>query len=213
LRSYIRNEFVHVIYNGVAAAAANALESKTSVTRIGVVGRIEQEKGQLEFVRAARLLSVAYPQLRFSVIGKPLFADDTYFERVRAASEGLPFEFPGWADRMADVFASLDLIVVPSTSLDATPRIIVEALAAGVPIVAYAVGGIPELLTHMRTGILVNERTPQALADGIAVALRMHPEERRTIAKNGRQLWQDRYRPEAYGNEICRVISRMVTAP
>ena len=212
MRSYIGNELVHVIYNGVAAAAVNAPENKTSITRIGVVGRIEEEKGQLEFVHAARLLSALYPELRFSVIGKPLFADGTYFERVRAASEGLPIQFPGWVDRMADVFASLDLIVVPSTSLDASPRIILEALAAGVPIVAYAVGGIPELLTDMQTGILVKDRTPQALARGIALAVGMSPEQRRTFIQNGRRLWQDHHRPEAYGNEICRVISQMIMA-
>lgn len=213
LRSYIRNEFVHVIYNGVGAAAVNAPENNRCVTRVGVVGRIEEEKGQLEFVHAARLLSALYPELRFSVIGKPLFADGTYFERVRAASEGLPVEFPGWVDRMADVFASLDLIVVPSSSLDASPRIILEALAAGIPIVAYAVGGIPELLTDMQTGILVKDRTPQALARGIAVAVGMSPEQRRTLIENGRRLWQDHHRPEAYGNEICRVISQMIMAP
>jgi glycosyltransferase involved in cell wall biosynthesis len=213
LRSYIKNEFVHVIYNGVAAAAGTALDGNTSVTRIGVIGRIEEEKGQFEFVHAARLLSAPYPELRFSVFGKPLFADETYFERVRAASEGLPIEFRGWVDKIADAFGSLDLLVVPSTSLDATPRIILEALAAGVPIVAYAVGGIPELLTHMQTGILVKDRTPRALADGIAAAIRMSPEERRTITQNGKRLWQDHFRPEAYGNNICRVISQMVTAP
>jgi len=213
LRSYIKNEVVHVIYNGVAAEAVNAPENRTSIRRIGVVGRIEEEKGQLDFVQAARILSTSYPELRFSVIGKPLFADQSYFERVRSASGGLPIEFPGWVDGMADLFGSLDLLVVPSTSADATPRIILEALAFGIPVVAFAVGGIPELLTDMETGILVKDRTPEALARGVAVALGMSAEERRTLIHNGRRLWQDHHRPEAYGNEICRVISQMVMAP
>lgn len=213
LRSYIKNELVHVIYNGVTAQVVNAPEDHTSIRRIGVVGRVEEEKGQLEFVQAARILSALYPELRFSVIGKPLFADQTYFERVRFASEGLPIEFPGWIDTVADVFASLDLLVVPSTALDATPRIILEALAVGVPVVAFAVGGIPELLTDMETGILVKDRTPEALARGVAVALGMSAEKRRTLIDNGRRLWRDHHRPEAYGNKICHVISQMVVAP
>lgn len=212
LLSLVNRQSVHVIYNGVAAATTALKPKNTTITRIGVIGRIEEEKGQMEFVQAARILAGTHPELRFSVAGKPLFADYGYFARVRAASEGLPIEFPGWADRMADVFAALDLIVVPSTSLDATPRIILEALASGIPVVAYAVGGIPELLRNMHTGILVDERTPEALARGIVRALQMSPEDMRTLVENGRRTWQEKHSPETYGNEICRLISQMVKA-
>jgi glycosyltransferase involved in cell wall biosynthesis len=207
----MKSDFVHVIYNGVTATVAAPREKRTGIRHIGVIGRVEEEKGQLEFVQAARILASAHPELRFSVTGKPLFADHGYLERVRAASAGLPIDFPGWID-IADIFASLDLVVVPSTSLDATPRIILEALAAGVPVVAYAVGGIPELLKDMETGILVEKRTPEALAQGIALALRMHPDTMRELVQNGRRVWEEKHSPEAYGNRICRVISQMVKA-
>jgi glycosyltransferase involved in cell wall biosynthesis len=124
----------------------------------------------------------------------------------------LPIDFPGWIDSIADVFASVDLVVVPSTSLDATPRIILEALAAGIPLVAYAVGGIPELLKHMETGILVNDRTAEALAQGMTLALQMDPEKMSSIVQNGRRIWQEQHSPEAYGNRICRVIAQVVKA-
>jgi glycosyltransferase involved in cell wall biosynthesis len=212
LLSYIGSQFVHVVYNGVAGLSAAPRENNPRIKRIGVVGRIEEEKGQLDFVRAARILASEHPDLRFSVIGKPLFADGTYSDRVRMASEGLPIEFPGWMNRTADIFASLDLIVVPSTSLDATPRIILEALAAGVPVVAYAVGGIPELLRNMETGILVEVRTPEALARGIELALRMSPEKIRDLVQKGRRTWEEKHSPEAYGDKICHLISGMVAA-
>jgi glycosyltransferase involved in cell wall biosynthesis len=212
LLSLLRTEVVHVIYNGVAAAASTRIHKPTDIKRIGVIGRIEEEKGQLEFVRAAKLLAHAYPELRFSVIGRPMFADASYFERVRAEAEGLPIEFPGWIDSTADILAALDMIVVPSNSLDATPRVILEALAARVPVVAYAVGGIPELLKDMKTGFLVRERTPEALAQRIALALQTSPEGMRELTENGRRVWQEQHSPEAYGNRICRVIAQMVKA-
>jgi glycosyltransferase involved in cell wall biosynthesis len=211
LLSYMKTEFVHVIYIGVAAAGSAPREKK-AIRRIGVIGRVEEEKGQLEFVQAARILARTHPELRFSVIGKPLFADGSYFEQVRRASETVPIEFPGWIDGIAEIFSSLDLVVVPSTSLDATPRIILEALAAGVPVVAYAVGGIPELLKNMETGILVKERTAEALAEGIELALGMSPEKMRDLVQNGKLAWQEKHSPEAYGNRICRVITQMVKA-
>ncbi len=212
LLSYLQKQFVHVIYNGVAGTPDRPSEKKLPITRIGVVGRIEEEKGQLEFVQAAKIVASAHPDLRFSVIGKPLFADCTYSDRVRAASDGLPIEFPGWIERTADIFASLDLIVVPSTALDATPRIILEALAAGVPVVAFAVGGIPELLKHMENGILVEKRTPEALAEKIVLAVQMNSEKMREVVQNGRRLWEEKHSPEAYGNKICGLISQMARA-
>jgi glycosyltransferase involved in cell wall biosynthesis len=212
LLSSLKAERVHVIYNGVAAATSTTIEKRREIRRVGVVGRIEEEKGQLEFVHAVRILSGTRPGLRFSVIGKPLFADNAYFDNVREASEGLPIDFRGWIDSPADIFDSLDLIVVPSSSLDATPRIVLEALAAGIPIVANAVGGIPEILKNMETGILVYQRTPAALAEGIALALDMHEDKIASLVENGRRLWQEKHSPEAYGDKICRVISGMVEA-
>lgn len=212
LLSYVRTEFVHTVYNGVGSAIAAPREKHSAIKRIGVIARIEEEKGQLEFVQAARILTCTRPELRFSIIGKPLFASDDYFERVRAAAAGLPIEFPGWMDNVADSLASLDLLVVPSSSLDASPRIILEALAAGVPVIAYAVGGIPELLKDMETGILVEERTSQALAEGITLALNMNPQKMRDLVQNGRRVWNEKHSPEAYGDSICQVIARMVKA-
>lgn len=212
LLSSLRAEYVHVIYNGVAGIARNATGERPPLRRIGVVGRIEEEKGQLEFVHAVRILSRTHPELRFSVIGKPLFADGAYFDLVWKASEGLPIDFKGWVNTPAEIFDSLDLIVVPSTSLDATPRIVMEALAAGIPIVANAVGGIPEILKNLETGILVHQRTPEALAEGISLVLRMDHERIGHIVDKGRRVWQEKHSPEAYGDTICRVISRMVKA-
>ncbi len=212
LLSSLGSERVHVIYNGVAAPTRRTTERRPPIRRIGVVGRIEEEKGQLDFVHAAAILWRTRPELRFSVIGKPLFADNAYYHRVREASRGLPVEFKGWIDTPADIFDSVDLIVVPSSSLDATPRIVLEALAAGIPVVANAVGGIPEILTNLETGILVDQRTPEALAKAIALTLEMDPDEIDNLAENGRRVWEEKHRPEAYGDSVCRVISQMVEA-
>ncbi|MFL6415882.1 MAG: glycosyltransferase family 4 protein [Bryobacteraceae bacterium] len=212
LLAFLNSEHVRVVYNGVTDVSVSSVIPGRKITRIGVIGRIEEEKGQLEFIHAARILSRTRPELRFSIIGKPLFADSAYFERVRTAAEGLPVEFPGWIDSAPEIFAALDLIVVPSTSLDATPRIVLEALAARTPIVAYAVGGIPEVLTDMETGILVRERTPEALAKGMALALEMAPEQMEHLIQNGRRTWQARHNPEAYRNNICQIMAAMVKA-
>ena len=61
-----------------------------------MVGRIEPEKGQMEFVAAARILSSEFTNCRFLVAGAPPFSGPEYLEKVGSASRDLPFKFLGW---------------------------------------------------------------------------------------------------------------------
>jgi len=195
-----------VIYNGISGFAAPP-RARSEVRNIGVLGRIAPEKGQLEFVRAARIAAAANPELRFSICGTPLFSDTRYFDQVRRESEGLPVEFPGWTDDAAGWFQDLDLLVVPSDASDNVPRVILEAYAAGVAVVAFNSGGIPELIDHGVTGWLVNRRTPEALASAIIDAAsdiaRLNG-----IALGGYKRWSTRYTLERFQSELCAAVER-----
>ena len=76
-----------------------------------------------------------------------------------------------WVDDQSALFAGIDLLVVPSEPVENTPRVILEAYSAGVPVLAYYAGGIPELVDDGRTGILVRPQTPEALAQSIREAV------------------------------------------
>ena len=211
LRSYVEPGRLRVLYNGVAAPEI-ALRQRHGAPRIGVIGRIEKEKGQLEFIAAARILLRQFPDIDCSVIGSPLFSDGTYLQTVRGASADLPVVYEGWKADMAQVFASLDVLVVPSSPLDATPRVIVEALAAGVPVVAFAVGGIPEIIRDGETGFLVKEGTPAALADGIASVLRMDQRQVAGLRTRGQQAWRKDYSLEQFHCEVCNIVQQAARA-
>jgi glycosyltransferase involved in cell wall biosynthesis len=73
---------------------------------------------------------------------------------VRAEAEGLPIEFTGWRDDIRGVLSTLDLVVVPSSAVEATTRVILEAFSAGIPVVAFRAGGIPEVIEDGVTGVL-----------------------------------------------------------
>ena len=99
--------------------------------------------------------------------------------------------------------------MVPSESVDANPRVIPEAYAAGVPVIAFDSGGIAELLVHQETGILVGERSPTALAAAILQAVR-DPAALNRYALNAHQRWRDRYTLARFQSEVCGVLERTV---
>ena len=172
LRPFAGSGQTEVVYNGVSEPQLVARQSWSGLdaARIGVLGRIAPEKGQLTFIEAARLL----PDCRFVICGAPLFGDRSaaqYFDRVRESATGLPVEFLGWRDDVGSVLSALDLLVVPSSPAEATTRVILEAYAAGVPVVASASGGIPEIVRDGETGFLVPPGNPVRLAARIREAL------------------------------------------
>jgi glycosyltransferase involved in cell wall biosynthesis len=151
---------------------------------VGFAGRLTQEKGVDVFLRAACLVSGVFPEARFVVIGDgrlrrelEALADDMGLleEKVR---------FLGFRDDAADLIAGLDILAVPSRS-DGTPLVVGEAMAAGVPVVASRVGGLPDQVTHGRTGLLVNPDDPEGLA-GAIVSLLLGPDEARELGEGGR---------------------------
>jgi glycosyltransferase involved in cell wall biosynthesis len=160
-------------------------------------------------LRAARLLHRDFPQCRFVICGAPLFGDArsaSYYHEVQELARGLPVEFTGWTDTVADVLANLDLLVVPSTPIDAAPLVILEAFAAGVPVMALASGGIPELIEHDVTGFLVKERSPEALASAMRRLLTMDPCRLREVSACALARTRDEFSLERYRARILESI-------
>jgi len=198
---------LHVIYNGVAQPTSTRPVNSPE-TRIGVIGRIAPENGQMEFLAAARLLTEKGRKCKFVICGAPLFSNpeaDRYFERVRENAAGLPVELLGWRHDVASVLAELDLVVVPSASHVATPRVILEAFAARVPVVAYASGGIPEIVIQNKTGFLVEPPEPETLAARLD-ALLSAPDQLRAVADHAYETWKEKFTLDRYQREVLAVI-------
>ena len=209
---------VSVIYNGVAGPEA-AVWKPSGV--VGCVGRIAPEKGQLEFLRAAAMIHRVVPACRFQIYGAALFEDRQslrYAEDVRAAAAGLPVTFAGWISDVYNALAQLSLLLVPSAGHEATTRVILEAFAAGVPVIAFRSGGIPEVIEDGRTGFLVDSADEMAQ---VAIELMSGGNERlRAISAAARDAWQARFTIERYHRDLLgqietlsRVSVKSQTAP
>lgn len=138
---------------------------------IGTVGRIQDVKNHSGLIDAFVLLRQMLPaqreRLRLSIVGDgPLLGVIT--EKVRAAGLQDVVWLPGSRTDIADIMAGFDVFALPSIA-EGTPVTILEAMACGLPVVASRVGGIPEVVDHQATGLLVPPSDPAALADALAV--------------------------------------------
>ena len=212
LRSYIGDRGIRVVYNGVREMPFASRPGDGAEFRIGVIGRIAPEKGQADFVHAARILHRLLPQCGFVICGRPLFADPAamrYANALKEMSKDLPIEFAGWREDVEEILSTLDLLVVPSSPVDATPRVILEAFAAGVPVLAFASGGIPEMIEPDVTGFLVEQRSAQALASAIGDLVR-EPSRLREVAERARASARARFSLERYRAEMMEAMEACV---
>jgi glycosyltransferase involved in cell wall biosynthesis len=215
MKDSVKPGFISTIYNGVAGFGTLP-RPRDAVRHIAILGRVSPEKGQLEFVRAARIASQGNASLRFTVCGSSMFtaarsdfSKDSYFEQVRAEAAGAPVEFAGWTENVGAFLAGVDLLVVPSQPIDNIPRVILEAFAAGVPVLAFASGAIPELIQHGETGLLLDRPSPESLAAAILSAAG-NCELLNRIAAFSYQRWQDRYTLRRFQSEISDAVEAAV---
>lgn len=155
-------------------------------------------------LRALAVLRRSHPDLRASIAGS---GPERASLEALAAELGLTHvvKFTGRLDvpGMVALYQSADLVLNP-VRVDNTPNSVLEALACGVPVVSTNVGGVPYLVEHESTAVLVPPESPEALAEGMTRVLG-EPELRRNLVSRGlaladrcswprvRDLWLDTY--------------------
>ena len=171
---------------------------------VGAAGRFSPEKGYRVFIEAAALVVVQCPAAGFVLFGDgPLRAD---LERLVLA-RGLAgrFVLPGFRSDLQRFMPNLDLAVMSSFT-EGLPVVLLEAGAAGVPSVATAVGGIPEVIDDGVSGALVPAGDAGALARRIA-ALLDDDGCRQTLGRTARERVQARFLVPHHGPAVSRPVS------
>jgi glycosyltransferase involved in cell wall biosynthesis len=166
-----------VAHNGIADATGHERRRPAASPVVGTIGTVCATKGTDLFLEAAALAREQRPELRFEHIGQAGLDEDLEFERrvsALAGSEVLRDAVSMLGRRSAaERLAGWELFVLPSRQ-DAFPLASLEAMAAGVPVIASRVGGLPEQIEHLESGVLVEPGNPAALAAWI---VRLHDDE------------------------------------
>jgi glycosyltransferase involved in cell wall biosynthesis len=158
--------------------------------RIALVANLRPGKGHDTLIDAAPAVLRQVPDATFELIGDgPERA--ALEQRVRNRGVAHAFTFAGHVEDVPGRLSQADLFTLPSDS-EAFPNAVLEAMAAGLPVVATDVGGIREVVEDERTGLLVPPRDPAALADRLCHLLtdRAHAH---SLASAGRALVEARY--------------------
>lgn len=169
---------------------------------VGIVGRLVPVKNQALFLEVARRLIRDGFRGRFMVVGDGELRGAL---QDSAADLGDRIVFTGWRRDLSNVYSELSVVV--NTSLnEGTPVALLEAMAAGVPVVATAVGGVPDIVLDGETGWLAPSGDAEALAEGVKTALR----DGQAAAARAREVVLARFSKERLVSDIERLYDSLL---
>jgi glycosyltransferase involved in cell wall biosynthesis len=174
---------------------------------VGIVGRIFPIKNHSLFLESAARIYAREPTARFVIVGDGVLRSAL---EQQAQELGLDRQvlFMGWRRDLPRIYADLDVLVVSSDN-EGTPVSAIEAMASSCPVVATHVGGLPDLITHKKTGFLVRPKD----ADGIAASvlqLLHNPQLAQTLGRNARIAAQNRFAMSRLISDVDHLYSRLL---
>jgi glycosyltransferase involved in cell wall biosynthesis len=174
---------------------------------IGTISRLSEEKGLLNLIEAMRLLLKENGDYRLIIIGDGPQKESLQMLIDKAGLSG-KILLTGYRNAAYHYLPLFKVFVLPSLT-EGLPITILEAMQAEVPIAASGVGGIPEVLGHGESGILLEPGMPGAIADAIAY-LRSHPQEADMMRKKARAVARERYSSRRMAEDYLRVYESII---
>lgn len=172
---------------------------------IGTMARLSASKGLHHLIEACRLLAETKHSFRLRIAGE---GTERYRLNDQATRAGLAsrLQFLGNVNSIVDFLQSLDVFVFPSLAAEGLPRVLLEAMAAGLPVVTTDCEGVDDIAGLKQHGIVVPKHDAAALARGIEYFLN-HPQERFARGRNAREAVRERHSIERVCDEVvghCR---------
>ena len=165
------------------------------------IGRLSYEKGHADLLQSLKLLDATRGELKWKLL---LVGSGPEESNLRELARKFNLEsrivFASHQNSVLPLYGIADLMVLPSHT-EGSPHVVLEAMSAGVPIVAAAVGGVPEILTSGETALLTPPRDTAAMGFAIARLLDS-PELARSLASNAKELLVRDFSHEAYKDQL-----------
>jgi colanic acid/amylovoran biosynthesis glycosyltransferase len=202
---------IHRVYNGVNVEQFQPATPEGEVPLLIGVGRLVEKKGFNDLISACGMLRDRGARFRCEIIGEgPLHAAlDAQIASARLA-DVVQLLGPQPQREIIQRLARASVFALPCTTeasggMDNLPTVIMEAMAAGLPIISTPIAGVPEMVQPGVTGELVPDRAPAALADAI-VKLLADPDAAREMGARGRAVARERFGIEANVRALAAIL-------
>lgn len=200
------------VYNGINLARFQAATFTGTPPLILSIGRLIEKKGFADLIGACRLLSEQGIEFRAEIIGEGPLEDSLNAQIANAGlTESVSLTGPLPQSEIIARLARSDIFALPCATesgggMDNLPTVIMEAMAAGLPVVSTPLGGVPEMVRAGETGFLVPERNLGALAEALARLL-ANGELARSIGQAGRQRAAELFAIEQSAQQLQRLFN------
>jgi glycosyltransferase involved in cell wall biosynthesis len=199
------------VYNGVDLTGFSKTDFASSPPDIVSIGRLIEKKGFSDLVRACALLHSRDRVFQCRIIGEgPL--EEALRAQIAEAGLGQHVELVGPQSQAEIVkcLAHATVFALPCTreadgGMDNLPTVIMEAMAAGLPVISTPLAGIPEMIEDGVNGVLVPERDPTALAATIERLLG-NREEARSLGDRGREMAREKFSVQTSARELQQIF-------
>jgi len=204
----IPRERVTVVPNAVSVSSLSPPLSAPDTPVIGFVGRLDPQKRVGFLVDAFALVLAVLPEARLVIVGAGP-ERSSLVDRVRRHGIEHLVQFTGLVENVEQRMAAFSCLALPS-AYEGFPNVAMEAVGMGVPVVAAAVGDVEDIVLDGRTGYLMTERSPRALADLLVRAATDEGLKRRA-ASEGPALVKANYSVDAAIDRLMPVYERVTS--
>lgn len=220
----VQKERIHVVHNGVDLKTFYPKKSRLEILKalgldatsrlILYLGGLRPVKGPLYIGKALEKIHYRFPSIKVLFVGER-YSLDRYRDKVARKlvkdliEKGVICMIKNIPHvQLPEYYSAADAVVLPSI-YDSFPKVILEAMACGTPVIASAVGGIPELISHGETGILVEPANPDELAEAI-ISMVSDPKLRKKLGSKARKLVEERFTWKHTAKHTLTVYKKVV---
>ena len=212
---------VCVIYNGVDVREFDVKNERLKMRQhfgiredevfVGTGGQLVPLKGYSLFLEAAYITSRTFPgKFKYIIVGK---GTDEYMETLKREAHNLQLEekiiFTGFRNDIPKIMSAMDVFVLATFYEEGLSRVILEAMAAGIPVIASAIGGNPEVVMHGENGMLVQTGNAELLAKAI-LNISSDAEMLKQMGKKARKHVASKFSIEENVNKIQNVYEEIL---
>jgi len=206
----IYNGFDYSVFDAKPSTLKTELNINSGSIIIGTIGRIHYWKGQDYFLRIAGALHAKYSDLSFLIVGDAFDGYEYLYDNLNTLSKQLHIENSvynlGFRSDITNIYNAIDIFILPSLLPDPFPTVVLEAMAAGIPIVATKQGGAVEMIEDGKSGILIPINEPEKAASMLE-ALVKSKELRTQMGKEAQLRVIKEFSLEAFDKSITDLIT------